>query len=338
MSAGLTARRLVLGLLGCALVLAVAVGVSLLLGSVRVDPAEVWAALRDPSRRPGNLHYTIVIGQRLPRVLLGLLVGGGLGLCGASFQALLRNPLADPYTLGVASGSALGASLALAAKWSLQVGPFGGVQVAALLGGLAVTAVIWRIGVVRREFRVESLLLGGVTVALVTSSAIIVIRTLADPHFLVTLDRWLLGSLAAALPRDSWSLLPFLLVGGLPLLALGPAFNQLALGEELAHGRGINAGRVQVWTFLAASLVTAGTVSVAGPIGFVGLIVPHAVRSIWGPDHRLLLPGSALVAGGFLLLCDTLARTVVAPTEMPVGVVTAVIGGPVFLLLLWRRR
>ena len=333
----LTRGRLIALVLGGLAILLVVGALSLFVGAASVSPAEAWAALWDPSRRAGNPAYEIIIQQRLPRVVLGALVGFGLGVAGTAFQAILRNPLADPYTLGVASGSAVGASAALALKVSLAVGPFGSVQAAALLGGGVVTALIYRLGVVRREFRVDALLLGGVTVALVSSSAIVVMRTLSDPHYLVSLDRWLMGGLAAVGLRDIVSLLPFWLAGCATLLQLAGPYNQLGLGEELAYGRGVDPQSVQRWTFVAGSLLTAALVAAAGPIGFVGLIVPHAVRRLIGPDHRALLPCAGLASGAFLIACDTVARTVVAPSEMPVGVVTAVIGGPLFVWILLRR-
>ncbi len=242
------------------------------------------------------------------RVVLGWLVGGALGLAGTTFQAILRNPLADPYTLGVASGSAVGAVLAISLGRTLALGPFSTVQVASLLGAAAITALIYRLGVRDRVLRMEALLLAGVTVALVASSAILLIRSLVDPLHLVAIDRWMMGGLTIIGWRDIAAILPLLLPGAVVIGQLAPAFNQLAFGEELAHGRGVDPGFVQRVGFVAGSLLTAAAVSVAGPIGFVGLIVPHAVRRLLGPDHRLLLPAAMLAAAGFLVLCDALAR------------------------------
>jgi iron complex transport system permease protein len=311
--------------------------VSLRLGATDVSLHDAWAALVDPSRRAGSIAYEIVFQQRLPRIVLGALVGCGLGLAGTAFQAILRNPLADPYTLGVASGSAVGASAVLALRLDVAWGPFSSLQAAALLGGGLVMALIYRLGVVRREFRIEGLLLAGVTVALVSSSATMLMRSLADPNYLIAMDRWLMGALAGAGGRDIAVMLPLFLAGAALIGQLAGPFNQLGLGEEMAYGRGVNPRAVQKQAFLAGSLITAGVVAAAGPIGFVGLIVPHAVRRLIGPDHRLLLPCAGLAAAAFLIACDTLARTVVAPTELPVGVVTAVIGGPIFIWLLAKR-
>lgn len=305
-------------------------------GSASIDWRDALAAVGDPARRAESIAYQIVFRQRLPRIVLGLLVGGALGLAGASFQAILRNGLADPYTLGVASGAALGAVLAISFPVALALGPFSSVQLAALAGAAAIVGMIYRLGVRRRVLRIEALLLAGVTVALVSSSGILVIRTLADPLHLVSIDRWMMGGLMVIGFKEIAAILPLLLPGMVVLLWLAGPFNQLAMGEELAYGRGVEPGQVQKWAFFAGSLITAAAVSVSGPIGFVGLIVPHAVRRVVGPDHRLLLPAATLAAAGFLVLCDAVARTVLAPAELPVGAITAVVGGPVFVALLWR--
>ncbi len=336
----LTAGRLAAMVVVFVAVLLIVAVVSIRFGHARIDVAEALAAWRDPSLRSGSIAYQIVFVQRLPRILLGILVGFGLGVAGAAFQAILRNPLADPYTLGVATGSAVGAVTAI--SFPLAVGGVLGVlwnaQVASLLGAGSMALLIYRLGLRRREFRVEALLLGGVTVALVGSAMILLIRSLADPFELLALDRWLMGGLVTIGLRDVAAILPLLLPGLAVIFQLAGALNQLALGEELAFGRGVDAQQVQKYAFFAASLVTAAVVSVAGPIGFVGLIVPHAVRRLIGPDHRLLLPCAGLAASTFLVVCDTVARTALGTTELPVGVVTAVIGGPVFVVMLYRRE
>ncbi len=310
---------------------------SLWLGTTRVSLWDAWDAWRSPAAATDSVAYQIVFRQRLPRTLLGLLVGFSLGVAGTAFQAILRNPLADPYTLGVASGSAVGAVIAISIPYSFALGPLSSVQVASLLGAALIVALIYRLGVRRRVLRIEALLLGGVTVALVGSSAILLVRTLVDPLQLVAIDRWMMGGLAVIGAKDLAAILPMALPGLALLLMQASAFNQLALGDEMAFGRGVDPTRVQRTAFVAGSLVTAAAVSVSGPIGFVGLIVPHAVRRVIGPDHRLLLPCAGLAAAAFLVLCDTLARIVLAPAELPVGVVTALVGGPVFVVLLQRR-
>jgi len=333
----LTATRWLTVVAVFALLAAAAALVALTIGSSHVDLREALAAFSDPARRDDSAAFQILFRQRLPRIILGLLVGGALGLAGTAFQAILRNPLADPYTLGVASGSAVGAVMAISFGHQLAIGPFSSVQVASLAGAAGITWLIYRLGVRERVLRMEALLLAGVTVALVASSAILLVRTLVDPMHLVAIDRWMMGGLAVIGLREVAAVLPLMLPGSVILAMLAPAFNQLAFGEELAHGRGVDPDLVQKVGFVAGSVLTAAAVSVSGPIGFVGLIVPHAVRRLVGPDHRLLLPAAMLAAAGFLVLCDALARWLLAPTELPVGVVTAVVGGPVFVGLLWRE-
>ncbi len=278
--------------------------------------------------------------QRLPRVILGLLAGGGLALAGASFQALLRNPLATPFTLGVSGAPALGASLAL---WipalSARLGPLSGPALAAWAFALAEVALVDRLARTRSGgFKMDTLLLAGVTLGLICSAAILGIRYIVSPDLLVEMDRWLMGGLTVGSWSEPASVLPLLLPSSAVLLLLARDFNHLAFGEETASARGVDPARTRRRAFLAGSLATASVVSVTGPIGFVGLLVPHAVRLLIGPDHRALLPCSFLAGGALLAWCDTLARTAAAPTEIPVGLFTALLGGPLFLWLLLREK
>ncbi len=331
-----TARALVLSLLG-GLALWVVVGAGcLFFGQVPLAAGQVVRVLTGgeaPSVTAG-----IVLTQRMPRVLLALLVGGGLAVAGAAFQALLRNPLATPHTLGISAGGALGAVAALAFGLPApSLGPLGPVQFFGLLGALVNVGIIYMLARSRRAISPLKLLLAGVTLSLICSALILFVRFVSDPHLLVMVDRWLMGGLDVQGFGGVASVLPLLL----PALALmgleANAMNQLALGEELAVGRGVSVGALQTEVFLAGSVLTAGVVSVAGPIGFVGLIIPHAVRGLAGPDHRLLLPLCLFGGGAFLAVADTVARSAFAPTEMPVGVLTAMLGGPFFLLILVTR-
>ncbi len=303
-----------------------------LLGAESLDWGEALAG-RGPA---GAIFYF----QRLPRVLLGLLAGGGLALAGAAFQALLRNPLATPFTLGVSGASALGASLALwipalSARW----GPFSGPALAAWAFALAEVALVDRLARSRgKGLRMETLLLAGVTLGLICSAAILGIRYVVSPDLLVEMDRWLMGGLSVGGWSEPASVLPLLLPSSAALLLLARDFNHLAFGEETARSRGVDPGRLRRKAFLAGSLATASVVSVTGPIGFVGLLVPHALRLLTGPDHRSLLPCSFLAGGALLAWCDTLARTAAAPTEIPVGLFTALLGGPLFLWLLLKGK
>jgi len=283
-------------------------------GYVPIAWRQTLAILAGARPAGAEVELDIVLNQRLPRVALAFMAGGALAVAGAVFQALLRNPLATPHTLGVSAGGALGASVAMFFGLSGPGGwPVGGVQLLALAGSLCVVALIYALSRHRARLSTFKLLLAGVTLSLVCSAVIMFVRYLAEPNKLVILDRWLMGGLA---------------VRGYSGL------NQLLFGEELAAGRGVNVGAVQAAAFIAGSVLTASVVSVAGPIGFVGLIVPHVFRMIVGPDHRVLLFASFFGGGAFLTVADTLARTLFAPTELPVGVLTAMMGGPFFLALL----
>ncbi len=333
----LSPLRVTVAFLAAGLLALAAIAGSLFVGAAEIDISEGWRALLDPTLRENNVSYQILMAQRLPRALLGFLVGLGLGVAGAALQAILRNPLADPYVLGISTGSALGAVLAMTLGLSFGLGPFRAVEIFALAGAALVMLLLYRLARGKREFSMSSLLLCGVTIALVGSSGILLMRYLAEPHLLIVMDRWMMGGLAVVGYDEVAGLLPMLIPGVLLILWLTSPLNQLTCGEEMAMGRGVDVEGTQRWTFGATSLITAGVVAMAGPIGFVGLIVPHAVRGIVGPDHRILVPASGLVAGAFLVFCDSLARTVMAPAELPVGVVTSLLGGPVFVILLLRR-
>ncbi|MFW6044567.1 MAG: FecCD family ABC transporter permease [Planctomycetota bacterium] len=332
----LTPRKLLLftitGLLGAGLVALAC----LFVGATRRPPAEVLSAII--GRGPGSVDTEIILGQRLPRVLLAFLVGGSLAVAGAVFQALLRNPLATPHTLGVSSGGALGAASAIFLDMqTLKVGPVGPVQFFALGGSLCAMGVIYLLARGRKTFSTLKLLLAGVTMALISSALIMFVRYLAEPHKLVVLDRWLMGGLEVTGFSGVAAVLPLMLPALALLVCQVHNLNHIAFDEELARGRGINVTAVQIACFVGGSVLTASVVSVAGPIGFVGLLVPHAFRLIFGPDHRTLLIASFFGGGAFLTIADTFARTILAPTELPVGVLTAMLGGPFFLFLLSRR-
>jgi iron complex transport system permease protein len=313
-----------------------ALGVACLFwGQAQLAPGRVAAALFGAGASAQEAN--IILMQRLPRVVLGLLAGGALAMTGAVFQAMLRNPLATPHTLGVSAGGALGAVVAISAGLAgPALGPFTPVQLFALGGALVNVAVIYLLA--RREaFSPLKLLLAGVTLGLICSALIMFVRFVSEPTKLVMVDRWLMGGLDVHGFRSAAAVLPLLLPAGALLLTEAAALNQLALGEELAAGRGVEVAAVQVEAFVAGSVLTAAVVSVAGPIGFVGLIVPHALRGVFGPDHRLLLPLSFFGGGAFLAAADTVARSAFAPSELPVGVLTAMLGGPFFLILLLGR-
>ncbi|HKK27242.1 MAG TPA: iron ABC transporter permease [Gemmatimonadota bacterium] len=315
------------------LVLAACLGLAVLVGAAPIAPGRVLAALGgggDPAARG------IVLGLRLPRAVQGALVGGGLAVAGAAFQALLRNPLAEPYVLGVSGGAALGAVAALvlgwsaAGVWSLPVAAFCG----ALLAVGAVLAVAARSSL---ALDTRVLLLAGVVAGAFFNALIMLLLSLGRAEAFRSAIYWMMGSLSGAGWSETWILALYVLPSSAVLLALARPLNLLAVGEETALYLGTKVEGTKRIVYVATSLLVAATVSVAGAIGFVGLIVPHAVRLAWGSDHRLLMPASLLAGGAFLVLADTAARTVAAPAELPVGVVTALVGVPLFVTLLVRE-
>jgi iron complex transport system permease protein len=271
---------------------------------------------------------------RVPRVVLGGLVGGTLALAGASYQGVFRNPLADPYLLGVAAGAGLGATVAIgvgvpAAGWLLPLAAFAGALV-----GVGATYSLARIGGPRRT---ATLILAGVAVASFMTAAQTFIQQLTSDTIREVFS-WILGRLTTVGWSEVGLLLPFVAVAGTVLLAHGRHLDVLAVGEEEASSLGLPAERVRLLVVLAATLATAAAVGVSGLIGFVGIVVPHAVRRITGAGHRVLLPVSFLVGAGFMMGADILARTIIAPTELPIGVITAFVGAPFFGLILYQTR
>ena len=268
-----------------------------------------------------------------------LLAGAGLAVSGLGFQTLFRNELAEPYTLGVASGAALGAVLALrleeATAWlGLPV-----VALGSFLGALSATALVVGLSLRRRDTTTSTLLLAGIAVSLSCSAIILFLQYLADSTQTFRMVRWMMGGLAVVGYREVLWVLPWVLGGAAVLFFLRWDLNLLLMGEELAASRGVDLGRLRLKVLLAASLMIGALVAVAGPIGFVGLMVPHVLRRQVGHDHLFLAPACLLGGGAFLVLCDLVARTLMAPAELPVGVLTALLGGPFFLwLLIWRSK
>lgn len=287
----------------------------------------------------GDPSVSLIFWQiRLPRILLALLGGAALAVSGLGFQTLFRNPLAEPYTLGVSSGAALGAVLAL----RFEGGQFLGlslVGLASFAGALGATALIVGLALRRQGIQTSTLLLAGVAVSLSCSAIILFLQYLADSTQTFRMVRWMMGGLSVVGYREVLWLLPWVLGGSAALFALRWELNLLLTGEELAASRGVDLARLRRLVLLATSLMIGALVAVAGPIGFVGLIVPHILRRFVGHDHLYLIPACILGGGAFLTLCDAVGRTVMSPAELPVGILTALLGGPFFLwLLVWRRR
>jgi iron complex transport system permease protein len=316
-----------------ALVLLGALLLSVRVGAVPLEVGDILAALRgdgDPTT------VSIVQRLRLPRAVLAALVGASLAASGAAFQALLRNPLADPYILGVSSGAAVGAVLAVVLGWSLDA-PWA-MPAAAFAGALvAITAVFQIAASVGRALDTRVLLLAGVVSASFFNACILLVLTFADAESLRAAMFWMMGSFAGATWQGNGVFAVYLAPGLLILLWLSRSLNLMAVGEETAAYLGTNVERTKLLAYGTASLLAAAAVAAAGAIGFVGLVVPHAIRFLWGSDYRFLVPASALAGAAFMVLVDAGARTAAAPTELPVGVVTAFLGVPFFVWLLRRK-
>jgi iron complex transport system permease protein len=283
-----------------------------------------------------NVDRQIFLIARLPRALAAALVGGSLAAAGVVFQGLLRNPLATPYTLGVSAGAALGAMVAITFSAAL---PFGGVASASLVGaGLAVSIVYSLASARRAGFSTTVLLLAGVTLNAFFSAMILFVQYLSNFAEVFRAMRWLMGDLDVGSYGPIAAALPFIAIAFVAFAWLAKPLNLLSLGVDAAESRGVNVERAQRLAFFSASLATGAAVSIGGPIGFIGIIVPHLVRLLAGSDHRVVLPASTFLGAAFLVGCDIIARTAIAPMELPVGVITALIGGPFFLWLLVRRR
>ena len=332
-------RRIALGAAVLALVGVVASGI----GTVGIPPLTVLKILA--SRLPlveiastwPDTWDTILWQLRLPRIALAGIVGAALALSGATYQGLFRNPLADPYLIGVASGAGLGATIVMVTGVPAEAGGISVLPIAAFLGAIAAVTVAYAVARSAEGLPLTTLILAGVAIASLASAATALLMIRSDPDLRPVLS-WLLGGLASAEWKNVLIVLLYLVPSAALMLLYGRVLNVLQLDEEHARQLGVNVDQTKKLLIVAASLATAAAVSFSGLIGFVGLIAPHAVRLMWGVDHRMLLPMAAVVGAGFLVLADLVARTIVSPSELPVGVVTAFCGAPFFLYLLMRRR
>jgi len=329
-------RRLTGTFLGFGLLAAGAILLSPLIGSTHISLRRAF----DRSVPFGeNVDAQIFFIARLPRTLAGALVGSMLASAGVVFQGLLRNPLATPFTLGVSAGAALGAMLAITFSWSFAWAGVSAAAAASFIGSLAAVGIVYALARARhRGLSTNVLLLAGVTMNAFFSALILFVQYFADFSQTFRILRWLMGDLDISSYQPLLTALPLVVISLAAFAWLARPLNLLSLGGESASTRGLNVVGAQRAAFLSASLATGAAVSVGGPVGFVGIVVPHLVRLMVGPDHRLVLPASALFGGAFLVACDVIARTVMAPVELPVGVITALIGGPFFLWLLVRKR
>jgi iron complex transport system permease protein len=317
---------------GTFVLMVIAIVLSPLVGSTHIDLRRVF----DGSIPfDDNVDAQIFFIARLPRALAGAFVGGTLAAAGVVFQGLLRNPLATPYTLGVSAGASLGAMVAITFASALPFGP----AAASLMGAMLAVLVVYALATARQSgLSTTVLLLAGVTLNSFFSALILFVQYLANFTDLFRAMRWLMGNLDVSTYGPMLSALPLASLAFVAFAWLARPLNLLTLGADAAGARGVNVTGVHRVAFFSASLATGAAVAVGGPIGFVGIIVPHLVRLMVGADHRLVLPASTFLGAGFLVACDIVARTLVAPMELPVGIVTAMIGGPFFLWMLIRTR
>ncbi|USK50167.1 iron ABC transporter permease [Bacillus sp. CMF12] len=324
------------------LLCAMLMGISI--GTVSVHPMTIFRVLSAeifPFISLGNtdaMHSNIIMNIRLPRVLLAGLVGASLAIAGAAFQGLLRNPLADPYTIGVSSGASLGAVLTLFLGLSI---PFAGMFTlplfSILFSFLTIFAVLLFARNIERSMKVETIILTGIIFSSFLGALISLMIALTGEE-LRQIIGWLLGSVS----MRGWAyiniILPFFVIGALLLLVNSKELNAMSFGEEKAQHIGVDVQKRKMMVLIAGSILTGAAVAVSGTIGFVGLVIPHLTRLLWGPDHRHLLPLSILMGAGFLIIADLVSRTIIAPTELPIGVITAIIGAPAFAIILIKRK
>src|SRR5512143_1278155 len=329
--------------LWCILLLIVAIVLSAAIGAVSIPPLDVARMLLD--RLPfvkiaptwPDMYETILFDIRLPRAMLILLAGAALSGSGAAYQGLFRNPLADPYIIGVASGAGLGAVIAMGLHWPATVLGALVIPIAAFVGALITVGAVYGLARVGRATPVATLILAGVALGSFTT-AVTTFLMLGSQAELRRAISWMLGGFAFGGWLPVIAIVPYIVVGLSMLSLMGRALNVLQFGDDQAQQLGLRVDRVKLIVVIAASLTTAAAVAFAGIIGFVGLAVPHVVRLLWGGDYRRLLPLSVIAGAAFLLLADILARTVIAPQEVPLGVITALFGAPFFLWLLRRTK
>ncbi len=331
---------------GLAVTVIVVILLSVSVGPVKISVLDI---IRMILHRVGVLHSTtgwqpveetIIFQVRLPRVLGAALVGAALSTAGVLFQGLLRNPMADPYVIGTASGAAFGATLAMLLPLSVVFYGFGLVPIAAFLGALAAVLIVYRLAHFGGKTPIVSMLLAGFVVSSFLVAIVMLLLTMSDRLGLrlQQVFSFLMGGISVTYWQQIAVISPLVLIGVIIAQLFAGHLNAFSVGEEGAAYLGINVEREKMIILGIGSLLTACAVSIGGLIGFVGLIMPHAIRLILGPDHRLLLPASALAGASFLMLADLLARTLLSPAEIPVGVLTALIGAPFFIYLLRRMR
>ena len=318
------------------LLLLITLCIAPLIGSTEISLNRAFSTTLNNSN---NIDASILFQVRLPRILLGAITGAALSVAGAVLQALLRNDLAAPFTLGVSSGAALGAVIAIALNLNFTLLGFPVISLFSFMGSLVAILLVFNLVRTKHgEFPTGVLLLAGVTANFFFASLVMFIHYLADFSQSFTIIRWLMGGLDITDYTTILTVFPTVFIGVFILLFVSRDLNLISTGVHSASSRGVNVKKIQKIGFITASLITGTVVATCGPIGFIGLIVPHIVRLFVGPDLRILIPASMLFGASFLVICDTFARTLLAPTEIPVGIITAMLGGPFFVWLLKRKR
>ena len=328
----LTARKLAIKVISALVLLILVMLMCSLTGTEHISLKSVFTGTSQQGMV--NTDYEIFVHVRLPRIILAAIVGAALACSGVVFQALLRNPLADPYILGISSGAGLGVIIAVISGVGWTLWGRSPIAIFAFVGAMGTVWLVWLIGRLTGKSHVTGLLLAGVVVNAFFSAVIMFLTSIAKSQQIHSTIFWLMGNMAEENFSVLWLSAGYVIAGIIALFYISPQLNALSFGIEDAKSMGINTAGTQTIAFAIAAAITAVAVSLSGLIGFVGLIVPHGIRLVFGPDHRQLLPLSGITGAIFLVAADTLARVIVAPAQLPVGVITAIVGGPFFLILL----
>lgn len=328
----LTSKKLIVRIALAFVVLAVVMFVCSLIGTESVSLRKVFSGAG--TQAAVNPDYEIFVQFRVPRIILACLVGAALACSGVVFQALLRNPLADPYILGISSGAGLGAIIAVISGLNWTLWGRSPIGIFAFAGALGTVWLVWFIGRLTGKFHVTGLLLAGVVVNAFFSAVIMFLTSIAKSQETHATIFWLMGNMTKEDPLVLWIGAGSICGAIVALFYISPQLNALSFGDDDARSMGVNIRRTRTIAFAIAAAITAIAVSLSGLIGFVGLVIPHGVRLVFGPDHRQLFPLCSIIGAIFLVVADTFARTIIAPAQLPVGVVTAIVGGPFFLILL----
>ncbi|MFW5992432.1 MAG: FecCD family ABC transporter permease [Halanaerobiaceae bacterium] len=308
---------------------------SLSLGTVFINPVQVIKILLQTTE--DNSLYIILQQIRLPRILLSFMVGSGLAVAGVIFQGIIRNPMVDPYIVGISSGAGIGVTIALILNMDCDFLGISSIPVMAFLGAIITVYIVYNLARTGNKLPVTTFLLAGVAMGFLLNAVMSFLMVMGRDS-LHKVVYWLMGSLSSAGWEDILLILPYYLLSLVPILFYIKDLNLILLGDDNANSLGVDVERVKLILIISATLLTAVVVSVSGIIGFVGLIIPHVSRMLIGPDNRKLMPFAALLGGGFLMISDDIARSLLPPLEIPVGIVTAIIGAPYFIYLLRRKK